>query len=404
MMRIMDRAEPRTRRTTESWITRGRDRAWRRFQETPPPESWVETWKKVPFDTWRLDSLTADSSGLEPPLTNAALIPDRKGVELMSLREACERHRDLAAPFLAERASRGFAKLEAASLASWDEGVFLRVPRGTRLERPVRLLLRPDSSKAFSFPRVLVVLEEGAEADIIEEHASDEGLGPHVSIAFSRVALGRGAKGRIFYVQDLPPTASHFWHQRTALGSDARLEHYSLALGSKVHKSELRVALEGRGARADLKGVAVGQGGQVFDCRTHQLHRAPDGSSELEYRSVLLERARSNYRGAIRIERDAPRCDAYQQNRNLLLSDSARAESTPVLEILPDEVRCTHGATAGPIDPEELFYLTARGIPEPEAKRMLILGFLAPVLTSLPGGGARRRVLGKILGPLGDLA
>ncbi len=206
---------------------------------------------------------------------------------------------------------------------------------------------------------------------------------------------------KYFYAQELARNFACFWRQRAELAADADLQHYSILLGAKRHKSDLEVCLNGRGARSDIRGVLLGQEDQFFDPHTQQLHRAPHTYSDLLFRSVLKDRARSIYTGLIRIEKDAVECDAYQSNRNLLLSDEARADSTPVLEIFPDAVRCKHGATAGPLDPEEIFYLAARGIPESLATEMLILGFFEPILAHIPLPGMAERLTEKVRLSLG---
>jgi Fe-S cluster assembly protein SufD len=176
---------------------------------------------------------------------------------------------------------------------------------------------------------------------------------------------------------------SHFTH-RTLLERDAQLLVVWAGLGSGVSKVDMTTAMLGRGANAKLLGVAFGQRQQHFDHHTVHDHRARDTYSDLDFKVVLKDRARSAYTGQIRIEQNAPNCEAYQENRNLLLSEGTRADTIPELEILTDEVRCSHGATIGPIDEEELFYLCARGIPRDEATRMVVGGFVEPTLGEVP--------------------
>ena len=207
---------------------------------------------------------------------------------------------------------------------------------------------------------------------------------PVRSIAFSSLKLGTGADAKYYYDQSLPDAAVHFWRQEARLGERSRLKHYSALLGGHAHKNQLDVRLEGPGSKSELRGVLLGSGRQACDFRTTQWHAARETVSDLSFRTALKDRAKSIYTGLIRMEKNAARSDAFQQNDNLLMSNDARADSIPILEILTDDVRCKHGSTAGPVRPEELFYLTSRGLEPEEAERMLVLGFLEPVLGQFP--------------------
>lgn len=389
-------------------MIKARERAWRAFEETAAPANTVETWRRLPFNSWDIAALRPDDTPEFSGFTAAEAEQVRAaGAQLMTLEEAAKLHPGLVEPHLgAPLASADFRKLELANLALWRTGAFLRVPKGVSLPEPVHLRFRHDPARPFSFPRVLVIAEEGARVTVIESHQTAEpapqvstpprGGGVGRSAAFSKVAAGPGSDVQFFYIQELASTAIHFWHQRVELAENARLSHHSIMLGAARHKSELEVVLGGRGAHSEIRGVLLGRGEQFSDPHTKQLHRAPQTFSDLTFRSALRDRARSIYTGLIRIERDAPDCEAYQTNKNLILSDGARADSTPILEILPDAVRCKHGSTAGPIDPRELFYLQTRGIPEAEAARMLILGFFDPILSRIPIESLRERLTEKV--------
>lgn len=379
-------------------MIKARDRAWRAFEETAAPANTVETWRRLPFNSWDIGSLRPDDAPEFSGFTAAEAEQVRAaGAELLTLEEAAVRHGALVESHLgAPIASADFRKLELANLALWRAGAFLRVPKGVSLPEPVHLRFRHDPARSFSFPRVLILAEEGAKVTVVEEHAGENGEGTPRSAAFSKVVMGPHSDVSIFYTQELASTAVHFWHQRVELAENARLSHHSIMLGAARHKSELEVVLGGRGARSEISGVLLGRGEQFSDPHTKQLHRAPQTFSDLTFRSALRDRARSIYTGLIRIERDAPDCEAYQTNKNLILSDGARADSTPILEILPDAVSCRHGSTAGPLDERELFYLKTRGIPEAEAARMLILGFFDPILSKIPIESLRERLSEKV--------
>ncbi|MBI3548699.1 MAG: Fe-S cluster assembly protein SufD [Elusimicrobia bacterium] len=356
--------------------------AWKTFQQTLEPARTVETWRRVSFSAWRMDALTdgQSSSGFK-----AALDPEaaKLGVILSSIDEAPARFSEVIRAHLSSWiASPDFRKLEAANLSQFRGGAFLYIPKGARLEKPVRISFAHRD--AYEFPRLFAVIEDGAEASIVEEHFQDGASAKVSSVAFSHVTLGRGAKARWFYQQTLPGDASHFWHQRAEVGQDALLQHYSAILGGSVHKSELDVRLSAPGARSELKGVVFGEKSQAFDPHTNQDHRAPKTSSDLLYRTALKDKARAIFTGLIRVEKDAKGTEAYQQNNNVLLSNAARADSTPVLEILTDDVRCKHGATVGPLSADERFYLESRGLSPEEATKVLLMGLFDHVLGQTP--------------------
>jgi Fe-S cluster assembly protein SufD len=376
-----------------------REQAWKGFTETAAPAKTVETWRRLSFSEWALGSLSSKAPApLSPIKPEDRARVEKVGGKLLPLEEAVSQYPELVGPFLEkEYAGADFKKLETANRALWRGGVFLHVPRGVRLEDPVDVGF--EHSGAFSFPRLLVVLEDGAEAAVVERHLG--GAEDGRSSAFSHVRLGRDARLRFFYAQELPKKAVHFWHQRIELGQSAELSHSSIMLGGRRHKSELDVRLEGRGARSNMRGVVLGGEDQFFDPHTHQRHLFSDTASDMLFRTALKANARAIYTGLVRIEKDALDCEAFQSNHNLVLSDEARADSTPILEILPDRVACKHGATAGPLDANEIFYLQTRGIPEEEAKRMLIMGFFEPVLSAVPIPSLRSELAERVADEVG---
>lgn len=354
----------------------------------PLPLPTVETWRRFPREAFALERLSEDDA---PEMTGlGAAVP--AGAEVMSLEEAAKRHPALVEEALSSSAGPDFARLEAANLARWRGGAFVRVPKGVRLAEPVHLEFKHDPAAPYSFPRALVVVEEGAEAVVVEEHRSEPSDAKPVSAAFSTVRVGNGGKVGLVYVQDLPKGAAHFWHQDARLGADAVLEHASVMVGGARVKTELSVSLDGERAKSLLRGVLLGRGDQVCDARTAQRHKASKTYSDLDFRAALRDRARSLYTGLLRIERDALDCEAYQSNKNLILSDRARADSTPILEILPDRVACKHAAASGPLEDAELFYLQTRGLDRAEAERTLVLAFFQELLDRVPVSALRERL------------
>lgn len=349
------------------------------FSNTPMPSATEEAWRRTDAGLWGFASLAA--AGAKPAVYEFTLPPElaAKGVFFMDLETAARRHPEKVLEAMTAGIEPEYLKWELANRA-YGNGVFLWVPQGVKSDAPLHLMVRhPEAAR--TFPRVVVRLEEDAEITLVEEHLSEDS---GTSSAISQLQLGRGARLRYSYIQNLGPRAVHFWHQRVRLAKDADLQHAALTLGGRVAKTQTDVALAETGAASRLYGIIFGSGSQHFDPHTSQRHLAPKTSSDLLFRSVLKDKARSIYTGLIRIEKEGVDTEAYQANHNLLLSSTARADTTPVLEILTDAVRCKHGATAGPLPADELFYLGCRGIAENEAKRLLVMGFFEPIFSRLP--------------------
>ena len=349
---------------------------------TPMPSATEETWRRTDPKLWGLQGLTPGA--VKPPALEIVVPPElaAAGVVAVDLETAARRFPDRLRAALDAGVESEYSKWELAN-RSYAAGAFVFVPRGARSATAVHLIFRHPAG-THTFPRVIAYIEEGSDVNLIEEHVSADPEAAGTSAAISSVVLAPGARAGVCYVQELGARAVHFWHQRCVLGAGAELTQLSLGLGARVSKSQLNVRLEGQGASARLFGILFGSASQHFDPHTTQHHLGPKTSSDMLFRSVLRDKARSIYTGLIRIEKEARDTEAYQADHNLLLSATARADSTPVLEILTNAVRCKHGATAGPLPAEELFYLGCRGVPEAEAKRLLVLGFFDPILSRLP--------------------
>ncbi len=277
-------------------------------------------------------------------------------------------------PHLADAQADKFAALHA---ALWCGGTLLFVPRGVRVDEPLYSLaaIRPGGS---DFGHTLVVLEEGAEATLICEHAGG-GDAPGLHGGATQVFVGPRAQLRLVHVQDWGKGVWHFAHQRAVVEADAQLQWTLAALGSRLAKVNQYVGLTGPGADVQVNGVMFAEGRQHLACHTFQHHRAPRGKSDLLYKGALQDRAHVVWRGMIRVDRDAQKTDGYQRDDNLLLSETARVDSIPGLEILADDVKCTHGATAGRVEDEMIFYAQSRGLSRREAVRLVVAGFFQQV-------------------------
>lgn len=293
-------------------------------------------------------------------------------------------------------ARRQGGKFHALNQALFDGGYVLHVPRGLKQRSAVRAAFRTPTGAVKLIPHNLVLLEEEAEATLIEEYGpSTQGL----CLAQTEIILRPGASLRYILIQDSGPEAKYIGAHRVKLGRGARLTFASAHLGAAISKTFLEVDLSQPEADAQLYGLYFGGGRQQTHLDTWQHHRAPECRSDLRFKGVLDQNAYAAYRGMIRLEPGAQHTDAYQQNRTLLLSTDACVHSIPGLEINANDVRCTHGATAGQVDPEMLFYLRSRGLTQAQARKAIVEGFFQDILPPF-----RAPEVAKLLGDeLGEL-
>jgi Fe-S cluster assembly protein SufD len=264
--------------------------------------------------------------------------------------------------------------------AAWNAGLQVDVAAGAVLPGPV--VVRVHAAGRSVMPRILFRVAAGAEATLVEQH-DDGGEGVSV-VGRSDVVAGTGARVRHVVLQTWEPgTTGHLTVQSRA-GRDADLLSVFATFGGERVKLEMITELQGEGARSRMVGVALGSENQRFDHHTRHRHLAGRTWSDIDFKSVGSDRSRSSYTGLIRIEEGARVSEAYQVNRNLLLSDRSRADAIPELEILNEEVSCSHGATVAPVDRDQLFYLESRGLDPDAALRLVVRGFLEKTLQSIP--------------------
>jgi Fe-S cluster assembly protein SufD len=284
--------------------------------------------------------------------------------------------------------------------AGWEEGLLVYVPRGERLAAPARIEVGAGDGETNW--RTLIVLEEGAEAEVWERYASTNGGGGLLN-GVVEIVVGPGASLRYICEQELSEESWIFATQRAELARDASLEWIALGFGSGRGKVRMETKLAGKGSSARVTGAYAGRGRQHLDFDTTQEHAAEHTFSDLAFRGVLADRATSVWRGMIRVDPGAQQTDAFQENRNLLLSDRAHADAIPGLEIEADDVRCTHAAAVAQVDPEQLYYLQSRGLPDATAKRLVIEGFLAELVERAPEGEARDSLAAALERRLGEI-
>ncbi len=271
-------------------------------------------------------------------------------------------------------------KLRAHNAAVWEHGLLVHVPAGVELEKPLYLRVASGVPGGSLFWRVLVVAEPGSRFTFVQEltSASDD-LDAYVN-GVVEVVVRDGAKAEVVNVQRLSPKAWLFASCHARVERDAELDWVEGGFGSGRGKVWIQNDLADRGATSRVTGAYFADGSQHLDYDTYQLHQAPDTTSDFAFKGALRDAAATVWRGMIRVEEGAQKTNAYQENRNLLLSKTATANSIPGLEILANDVRCTHGATLSQVDREQLFYLMTRGLPRSDAERLIVRGFFQDVL------------------------
>ncbi len=428
----------RTEAADPQWLKARRADAWDLYKSTPLPSTRSEEWRYtdlsrilpldelVPADAGWPGVAMANGDGSIPGPLRRAMAQDRdgaarivdvdgtvvaveldeslqqQGVVLASLREAAQSGDPSVEAFLATKAvPASDGKFPALNAALWSDGVFLKVPRGVRPDRPIRLSRWVSQAGTATFTRILIVAEEHSQVSFVDEMLSPDFN--DVTLVNTVVELFSHTGAQIQYVslQRMGKGGFYLANQRTLAKRDSTLDTLNVALGGSVGRIDLNARLLGPGANSDMLGLYFGDDDQHFDFNTSQDHVAPDAHSDLLYKGALDDGARGVFRGIIRVHKGAQRTDAYQTNRNLILSDRAVATSLPNLEIEADDVRCSHGATVGQLDAEALFYLMSRGMDREQAERLVVLGFLGEVLDRLPLGGVAAKVTGAIEAKLG---
>lgn len=425
-------------------LRNARRSAWRRFAELPMPTRKSEEWRYTELSDLRLEDY--DPALCATTFAEAGAPLSRKVGELEALpesvREVLARSGERSAVWVQvdgqavyhrldeELAERGvtFApirqvaleqpellatylftspipsmeeKLWSAHVAFLSDGYFLHVPSGVHLPTPVHAFRVLTESGLLVSSHSLVAVEQGGEATCIDEFISEDLDGSSVSLAGTELFGGEEATLRYIALQRFGRGVRHFGMQHVTTKRDSSLAGINVSLGADLARADVTSHLEGPGSRSEMLALWFGDRAQHFDHHTLQHHAAPSAFSDLLYKGALTDSADSVFRGLIRVDPLAQLTDAYQTNRNLLLSDRASARTLPNLEIEADDVRCSHGATVGQVDPQQLFYLLSRGLSRQRAERLLVFGFFDEVLSRIPVEGVRSRIRESIESKIG---
>jgi Fe-S cluster assembly protein SufD len=411
-----------------AWAKDQRVAAWQAFERLPIPAKEDEAWRRTDISRLNLPRYQPSRAALEPALepsphfqstdesaAGAVLLEDGRvfhglapslksqGLVFSDLATALKEHPVLVRKYLGQAVTASQGKFEALNAALWNRGIFLYVPRNVQVSVPLSggYAFSPTDGSAV-FPRTVVVLEEGARATYFDEYASPSlESGQALSCAAVEIFLAPGAELQYFNVQRWGRGVHHFLTQHGRLDRDARLTTLAIALGGKLSKVNLGSDLVGAGAESRLYGLVFGDGGQHFTHHTLQSHQVSHTTSDLLFKAALKDKARSVFTGMIHITKEAQKTAAYQSSRNLLLSDGAKADTIPMLEILADDVQCGHGASVGSLDEDQRFYLMTRGLSPAEAERAIVDGFFEEVLQRIPLEGTREKLKAAIDHKLG---
>jgi Fe-S cluster assembly protein SufD len=393
------------------WFREQQRQAWKQFESLPAPTRKDQLWRFSNVDLLDLkpfklggtlsdkdrDAILEQSRGLDEvaarlifagdQLIERDIVSDqlkKRGVIFQPLERAMVEHPDLFRKhFMSQPAVLGSAKFAALHQALVSSGTFLYVPRGVEIELPIEIFHWLHGENASLFPHLLLVADELAKVTVIESFRSVNEQAAGFACGVNDLIAGPGAKVTYVCAQTWGENVRALQMNTTTVDHDASALSLNLHLGARYSRFESLSRLIGEGGRSDLLAVSVADGDQEFDARTLQDHVSPHTASDLLYKNALDDRARCTFGGLIRVEPHAHFTDAYQKVRNLLLSDDSEANSMPGLEILADNVKCSHGATSGQVDAEELFYFLSRGITVNVAQRLIVAGFLNEVIQRL---------------------
>jgi Fe-S cluster assembly protein SufD len=396
-----------------------RARAWDSFKRIPLPTLNDEVWRRTDIHAMPVDSfkLPAEKVHLDLPPVPAELlkplVSDQHGGQIVlmpggatvqldkaladqgviftDLRSAISTHPQLVEKILGKTVNTEEGKFAALAGAFAQDGVLLYVPRNIEVKDPLHSILWGPGTNLAHLSHLLIWIDDGASATYVHEAASPTENGHALHAGLVEIIVGRGASLKFVELQSWGTHVWNFSHERVRVERDGNLDWIFGAVGSRLTKNFSELDLAGEGATGRMSGFYFTDGSQHLDHDTQQNHLAPHTTSDLLFKGALKGKSRSVWQGMIYVAPGAQKTDGYQANRNLVLSPLARADSIPGLEILADDVRCTHGATVGRLEQEPMFYLQSRGIPPKEAERILVEGFFDPIMQRIPFDGVRER-------------
>jgi Fe-S cluster assembly protein SufD len=394
--------------------------AWNAFKRLSLPVNTEEAWRRtdihaLPVEKFKLTldeavndlppvredllkPLIADQHGGQIVLTPDGVKIDleeklaKQGVIFTDLKTAEQKHPELLARMIGKTVNVEEGKFAALAGAFAQNGVVLYVPKGLTVDEPLHSVLWGPGANMAHVSHILVLVDEGASVTYVHESASPDDMASNsMHAGIVEIQVMQNASMKFVELQSWGRHVWNFSHERARVERDGNLDWIFGAIGSRLTKNFTELDLSGEGAQGRMSGFYFTDGNQHLDHDTQQNHLAPHTTSDLLFKGALKGKSRSVWQGMIYVAPGAQKTDGYQANRNLVLSDRARADSIPGLEILADDVRCTHGATVGKLEQEPLFYLKSRGIPQAEAEKIVVEGFFDPIFQRIPFEGVRER-------------
>lgn len=386
-----------------AWLANRRMTALEYYEELDMPSPIEEVWRYVDLGFSIEDYALADGPGEahEVGAGIAAALPETSGSVLVidgyvsdsaigasgavfgPLRTLVADKPDLLEPYLGTGISADLDKFSAAHYAFGGEGVALVVPAGTTIEKPFFIDVQAATSGTVSFPHITVTAEKSSEASVVIRYRSDDDVDALV-VPHLELFVADNANLKVTVVQHWGRGTRSISHARVFVGSDANIHLGEAGLGGSISRLQLTVDLEGNGSSANIVGAYFGDESQTMDYRYTMHHSGVNTNSDMFLKGAVQDEALSVFTGMIRIDEEAQKTNAFQTNRNLILSDGASAQSVPNLEILANDVKCGHGSTMGPLDEEQHYYLMSRGLDEARANRLLVHGFFNEALAKFP--------------------
>ncbi len=412
---------------TESDIRAGKDAvasyrtsAWSSFRKHALPATTEEAWRRTDIHALPADKFVLPKDGAFndlPPVREDLLRPlvadqhggqivllpggskieldekiAKKGVVFTNLLTAEQKHPELLAKMLGKTVNVEEGKFSALAGAFAQNGIVLYVPKGVTVDEPLHSVLWGPGADLAHISHILVLVDEGASVTYVHEAASPDETGSNsLHAGIVEIQVMQDATLKFVELQSWGRHVWNFSHERARVERGGNLDWIFGAIGSRLTKNFSELDLAGEGAQGRMSGFYFTDGNQHLDHDTQQNHLAPHTTSDLLFKGALKGKSRSVWQGMIYVAPGAQKTDGYQANRNLVLSEGARADSIPGLEILADDVRCTHGATVGKLEAEPLFYLKSRGIPQNEAEKIVVEGFFDPIFQRIPFEGVRER-------------
>jgi Fe-S cluster assembly protein SufD len=393
-----------------AWMLEKRLAAWHTFEALPWPKATDEDWRRTRLTGFRLDKFQpfAQPQAQANSVPNAQLqqtLDEMESAASLAFADGSACYRDVSEDlagkgviftdlqsavreqpalvqqyFMTQAVKPEHNKFTALNGALWDTGAFIYVPKNTKVELPLQVILNQGVGVG-GYHHTLLIADEGAEVTVVDDLTGGKDA---LQSTVVELILKDNSKVRYMNLQDFDHSTWNFITGRAVMGKDTDLRWIQVSWGSRLTKAFLDLDLSGPGGHGELLGIYFPNGRQHIDHQTLQIHRAPNCFSDLLFNGALKDHARSVYMGQIRVLPGAQKTDAYQRNGNLILDGTARADSIPGLEIQADDVRCTHGATASQVEDEYVFYLMARGLSRSQAERMIVQGFFQVVLDRVP--------------------